>query len=94
MKKQDFIKELSEQNQITRHEATVLFDAVIDELTRVLSKGNSITINTFGTFSVVKREKRKAFNPFIEKWMMLPPKLLTRFKSSEILKERINKNGK
>lgn len=94
MKKQDLIRELAEDMNMPQGEATTLLEATIDELTRVLAKGDSISFYGFGSFSVTKLEKRKGFNPLLQKWMMLPPKLKAAFKPSDALRERINKSRK
>ncbi len=91
MNKQEIIKKIAEKMGITQVETKKLFDAAFDVLTDLLSKGDSFTEQGFGTFSVVKLEKRKGFNPLLEKWMMLPPKLKPKFKASESLKEEVNK---
>jgi len=91
MTKEDIIKKISEKMNITQVETKNLFHSAFDVLIDILSKGDSFTEQGFGTFSVVKLEKRKGFNPLIEKWMMLPPKLKPKFKPSEILKEEVNK---
>ena len=94
MKKQDLIRELADDMKMSQAEATTLLEATIDELTRVLANGESISFYGFGSFSVTKLEKRKGFNPLIQKWMMLPPKLKAAFKPSDSLRDRINKSRK
>ena len=91
MLKKDIIKDLSEKFEITQVESKRIFDAIFDELTEVLAKGNSFVEQKFGSFSVTHLDKRKGFNPLINKWMMLPPKLKPKFKPSEILKDKVNK---
>lgn len=90
MKKQDIIKDLADKMEITQVEAKKLFDSTLDELTTILAGSDSINFQGFGTFSVKKLEERKGFNPLIDKFMMLPPKLRPRFKPSQILKDKIN----
>jgi len=85
------IKHLSEKLSITQSETKILLDSTFDTLAELLAKGNSFNALGFGTFSVTELEKRKGFNPLIKKWMMLPPKLKPKFKASETLKERVNK---
>jgi DNA-binding protein HU-beta len=91
MNKKEMIKQLSEKLSITQSETKKLLDATFDTLAGLLAKGDSFNAQGFGTFSVTELEKRKGFNPLINKWMMLPPKLKPRFKASETLKDRVNK---
>ena len=67
-----------------------IVDSIFEQLTLELAAGKSFTITGFGNFSVREMPKRKGFNPAIEKFMMLPPKLKVYFKTSDILKNRIN----
>jgi DNA-binding protein HU-beta len=94
MNKKEMIQELSEKMKLSQAETKVLLDSTFDVLAEILAKGKTVNIHKFGTFSVTKLEKRKGFNPLINKWMMLPPKLRTRFKVSDILKERVNSDEK
>ncbi len=94
MDKNKMVHDLSHKMNTTLTETRALLDSTFDILAEILVEGNSINIPKFGTFSVTKLEERKGFNPLIQKWMMLPPKLKTKFKPSNILKEKVNKNGK
>ena len=90
MNKKEIIKHLSEKLGVTQTETKKMLDSTFDALAELLANGNSFNAQGFGTFSVTELEKRKGFNPLINKWMMLPPKLKPRFKASETLKERVN----
>ena len=90
MNKQEMIKHLSEKLNLTQAETKTLLEATFDTMAELLAKHKSFTIQGFGTFSVTQLEKRKGFNPLINKWMMLPRKLRPRFKASDSLKERVN----
>lgn len=92
MNKEELVTEMSIRTGKTKTETRKIIDSVFDEISEILADNKSFTVTGFGNFSVVKREKRKGFNPSIEKFMMLPPKLKPKFKASEVLKERIN-NG-
>ena len=76
---------------IKQTETKELMDATFEVLTDLLAKGESFNVQNFGTFSVTELDKRKGYNPLLDKWMMLPPKLKPRFKASDALKERVNK---
>ena len=91
MNKKEMIKILSEKMDITQSETKELMDATFDVLSDLLAKGFSFNVQNFGTFSVSQLDKRKGYNPLLNKWMMLPPKLKPRFKASDALKERVNK---
>lgn len=90
MNKQEMIKHLSDKLGLTRAETKTLLDATFDTMAELLAKRKSFTIQGFGTFSVARIEKRKGFNPLINKWMMLPRRLKPRFRAGDRLKERVN----
>jgi nucleoid DNA-binding protein len=90
MQKKDLIKHLSDTLSITRDEARMMFDATFDELTSLLAAEKSLNIPGFGTFGVTELSERSGYNPLVNKWMMLPPKLKPTFKASEKFKSTIN----
>ena len=90
MNKAKLIQILSEKSGISKKEARVLYDAVVEELGATLISGKSVSIPDFGTFSVQELKKRRGFNPLIEKWMMLPPRRKPKFSPGEPLKRKVN----
>ncbi|MDH5655133.1 MAG: HU family DNA-binding protein [Spirochaetia bacterium] len=90
MNKSDLIKKVSKKLKIKQKDSSTLYEALFHEITDILARGDSVQISGFGSFEVQKLEKRKGFNPLIEKWMMLPPKQKPHFTPSENLKKRIN----
>lgn len=90
MNKTGLIRNVAARLRISQKDARSLYDSLCQELIETLSAGASVNITGFGTFTVKKLEKRKGFNPLIEKWMMLPPRRKAQFKPSETLKKRVN----
>ena len=90
MQKKDMVKDLAVKYNISQAESKRIFDAIFDQLSEVLSQGDYFTEAGFGTFTVAHVKKRKGYNPMIQKLMMLPPKLKPKFKSSDILKAKVN----
>lgn len=92
MQKKDMIKDLAIKHNITQAESKRIFDAIFDELSGVLGRGDYFTEIGFGTFTVAHVKKRKGYNPTIQKLMMLPPKLKPKFKAGVTLKSKVNTN--
>jgi nucleoid DNA-binding protein len=82
-------KSLAEKLEITQTDLKPIFREMVDSIRRHVSKRRRITIPNFGTFVTRKKEKRKAFNPLIQKHMLLPPKISLIFRPSSKLKERV-----
>jgi integration host factor subunit alpha len=93
MSKQTMVSQLAEEMGMTQKETRVLMGAAFEVLSEMLAKGESLSIPKFGIFSVQKHESRKGYNPLLNQWMMLPPKIKTKFKVSETLKKKVNNNG-
>ena len=51
--------------------------------------GNSVSLQGFGMFEVRKKEQRLSVNPKTKQKMMVPPKLVLSFKSSNTYKEKL-----
>lgn len=75
---------------ISRDETQELLDNFLDCCISQLKENNSVDIQSFGTFDVVKREERITVNPATKERSLIPPKLVLNFKQSLILKEKIN----
>ena len=58
-------------------------------ITSELLKNNSVVFNNFGVLEVKKREERISVNPGSGKRMLIPPKLVVKFKMSNTLKDKL-----
>lgn len=91
MTNKDFIKALSERNDISAKEAQSLVDALTETMADTLDDGDTITIQGFGNFEVKKKLERIIVNPTTKQRQLIPPKLAVAFKPSNVLKDKINK---
>lgn len=67
-------------------------NALIEQLSQVLSNGGRIEIRGFGSFSLHYRPPRKAHNPKTGEKLITNPKYAVHFKPGKELKLRINQN--
>lgn len=75
---------------LSRNESADLLEAVLDEVTSALVKGETVKISSFGSFSVRRKGQRVGRNPKTgEEVPILPRKVLV-FRPSQVLKSRIN----
>ena len=56
-----------------------------------LREGKLVTIPGFGSFKVIQRRARKAFDPYHKKVIKVPAKKVIKFKPNKKLLEAINK---
>ena len=90
MTTQDIIKILTGRLNLPQNEVKNQLLATLSTFRLEFGKQNGFSILGFGTFKVRKRNKRKSFNPFIDRYFILPPKMILSFRPSPILKENIN----
>ena len=76
---------------LSRNESADLLEAVLNEVTGALTRGETVKISSFGSFSVRQKGQRIGRNPKTgEEVPILPRKVLV-FRPSQVLKNRINK---
>jgi len=90
MKKQELIKEISEDLSIPRTTVKKTLEAALDEIKLILEEGESYSQTGFGSFKTDIRHERIIYNPGIGKKMRLPLKRKVIFKASSILKGKLN----
>jgi DNA-binding protein HU-beta len=75
---------------MAKNQSEVALNAVIDCLTDLLAKGDSIVLPGFASLSVKKRAARTGRNPSTGKSIDIPARKVVQFKAGTILKERVN----
>lgn len=91
MNKQEFVTALKEKTGFTGEQAYKAIDGVFDVITEALEKGDSVTIQSFGTFEVRERAARAGVNPQTRQPITINASKAPAFKVSYKLKERVNK---
>lgn len=75
---------------LSRNESAELLVSVLSEMSSALSRGETVKISSFGSFSVRQKGQRIGRNPKTgEEVPILPRKVLV-FRPSQVLKSRIN----
>lgn len=91
MVKNDLVKAVAAKAGCNHETANNAIDAVFAALADDLCKGYQTTIQGFGTFKVVKKAERTAFNPRTKEKVLVPAKKVVSFTPSAKLKESVNK---
>ncbi len=89
MNNKEFIAELSRRMGMTVKETGATMQSLVAEMTDQLEDENVISIQGFGTFDVKKKLERVVVNPSTRQRMLVPPKLVLNFKSSTLLKDKM-----
>ncbi|MEK4503967.1 HU family DNA-binding protein [Bacillus sp. FSL R12-0069] len=89
MNKTELIKQVSQEANLTQKDATASVQAVLDQITQALAKGDSVQLIGFGTFEVRERSARTGRNPQTGEEMFIPGGKTPAFKAGKSLKEAV-----
>ncbi|HOO82758.1 MAG TPA: integration host factor subunit alpha [Alphaproteobacteria bacterium] len=86
----DLAEAVYEEVGLSRNESSDLVEAVIDEISDELVKGENVKISSFGSFSVREKGERIGRNPKTGVDVPISPRKVLVFRASHVLKDRIN----
>ena len=86
MTKAEYIDRVSKKVRLSKAQTGRIMDAMLEELTGVLKRKDSIALTGFGTFLVSKRKARKGRNPRTGAAMSIPASAVPRFRPGKQLK--------
>lgn len=89
MKNKELVQRIQQTVPTTGNRASELLDLTSALIARILSDGDSLAIQGFGTFEVKKKEERVSVNPSTGTRWMIPPKYVACFKAGSTMKEKI-----
>ncbi len=91
MNKKELVESMAGAAEISKADAEKALNGMLMSVTAALSKGDKVTLVGFGTFSAVKRAKRKAKNPRTGEIIKIPAKKVAKFKPGSKLAEAVKK---
>ena len=77
---------------LSRSECAELLESVLSKVSETLTKGESVKISTFGTFSVRNKNRRIGRNPKTGEEVPISPRRVLVFRPSPVLKSRVNRH--
>lgn len=90
MTKKELTDNFAEKVSITKKDAAVYFDAVVDTIKEAVLSGEKVALLGFGTFDTVERAERVCRNPRTGETITVGPKTALRFKASTQVKAALN----
>ena len=75
---------------LSRNESADLLETVLGEIASALTRGESVKISSFGSFSVRSKGQRVGRNPKTGEEVPILPRRVLVFRPSQLLKSRIN----
>ena len=89
MTKQDFVDAVASKASMSKRDAGVAVDAVLDCITDTLRGRDSVTFTGFGKFSTSARASRMGVNPRTGAKVMIPATTVPKFSAGSALKSAV-----
>ena len=90
MTKAELVKEVARSNGLTRPEAQIVAQTVLDVIGQALKSGEKVELRGFGSFRHRQRTPYQARNPKTGEAVQVPAKRVAYFKPGKELKRLIN----
>lgn len=90
MKKQELIDVIAEDAGLSKKAAGAALDALLDNVTGALTRGEEVTLPGFGKFTVTERAARKGRNPQTGEVVDIAASRAPGFKAGKPLKDAVN----
>lgn len=87
--KPDFIALMAERCEVSKRDATEMYEDVFGVLTEVLSEGNEVAIPNLGRFKITEHAARIANNPRTGEKVSVPAKKAPKFQFAKNIKEAV-----
>lgn len=89
MNKGELIEAAAKEADVSKAAAGNVLDAIIGAITKVVSKGDTVTLIGFGTFSSSKRAARVGRNPQTGKELKIAATTVPKFKAGASFKAAV-----
>ncbi len=90
MNKSELVSAIAEVSGLTKADSEKALNATTEAIKSALTKGESIQLIGFGTFSISERSARTGRNPQTGKEIQIAAKKVAKFKPGKALDEAIN----
>ena len=92
MIKSELVQRIAETNpHLYQRDVENNVDAILDEITRALARGDRVELRGFGAFSVKERPARLGRNPRTGEQVKVTEKVVPYFKTGKEMRERLNR---
>lgn len=89
MTKSELIDRVAEKTNLTKKDAGLAVDALLDTVTETLSAGERVQIVGFGTFEVRERAARRGRNPQTGQEIEIAARKVPAFKAGKALRDSV-----
>lgn len=88
--KTELIDRVAERAGVTKQTTREVIDALLEEVTDLLTDGIEVQLIDFGKFVPFERAARAVHNVTTGQMMEVPPRVIAKFRPSEALNRRLN----
>ena len=89
MNKAELIGRIAKDSGLTKADALRAVDALLDNVTKALKKGDKVTLVGFGTFQVGRRRARAGRNPQTGALLKIAARRVPKFMAGKELKDTV-----
>jgi DNA-binding protein HU-beta len=89
LNKAELVSRVSKETGCTKRDVLRVLDSVLEHVTRMLKKGDRVTLVGFGTFLVGRRRSRAGWDPHKGAAMRIPGRAYPRFAPGKALKDLV-----
>lgn len=89
----DLVERIYDEIGITKKECITIVDDLFEIIKEELAKGNPVNISGFGKWSILNKRDRKGRNPQTGEDLMIDARKVVTFKTSNVLRDRVNSEG-
>ncbi|HUG43432.1 MAG TPA: integration host factor subunit beta [Acidobacteriota bacterium] len=90
MTKAELVDEVAKGSDLSKKDAEVIVQTVLDSIVDSLQNGEKVELRGFGSFRLRKRASRQGRNPKTGEKVFVPAKNVPYFKPGKELKELVN----
>jgi DNA-binding protein HU-beta len=90
MKKSELVEAVMTASGLeTKKQAEAAVDAVLETIMKTVSKGETVALTGFGTFSATQRAARTGINPKTGEKIQIAAKKAPKFKAGKVFKDAV-----
>src|ERR1700686_2020144 len=94
MIKSELVRKIAEANpHLYQRDFEHIVNAILDEITKALSRGDRVELRGFGAFSIKNRQARVGRNPRTGTKVSVTEKYVPVLKTGKKMRERLNPSG-
>lgn len=90
--KKDIVEKLANDYELTKKDATEIYDMVCLTLADTIAKGQDVAIPEIGRVTIAEKPARTCRNPQTGEQIEVPAKMVPKFKFAKGIKDAVNNN--